>query len=109
MKQQHYHKHISTGLAETQQVTIAMKAHIQPCATSDSIEFKALNFDDEISQLRSRLHGKLHTEPSLHSKKSVTHVHEITSPKSNQFKIITEVEANIALNSGIKKPTSTVY
>jgi len=103
MKQQHCQKHISTGLAEAQQVTIAMKAHAQSSATSDNVEFKALNFDDEISQLRSRLHGRLHTEPSLHSKKSVTRVHEIVLPKSAQSKILTEVETNIASNSEIEK------
>ena len=99
MKRHHCEKHISTGLAETQQVTIAMKALIQPSTQHDNIEFKALNFDGEISQLRSRLRGKLNTEQSSQSFRSVTHTTKVKSPKIVQTQVLTEVEANIASKS----------
>ena len=104
MKRPHCQKHISTGLAETQQVTIA-KAQIQLSTQSDNIEFKALNFNDEISQLRSRLHSKLHTEPSLHTSKTVPHTHESTRTRSLKSKVhvLTGVEADVASNSEIHK------
>ena len=100
MKREHCEKHISTGLAETQQVTIAMKALIQPSTQHDDVEFKALNFDDEISQLRSRLRRKLYTEPSLQKSRPVTHTSEV---KSSRPQLLTEVETNIAANSEIEK------
>ena len=103
MKRHHCEKHISTGLAETQQVTIAMKALIQPSTQHDYIEFKALNFDDEISQLRSRLRGKLNTEQSSQSSRSVTHTTKLKSPKIVQTQVLTEVEANIASKSETEK------
>lgn len=48
MAQKHHQEYISTGLAETQQVSVASKAHIQPSA-EDDIKFKTLNLDEEIS------------------------------------------------------------
>ena len=102
MKWQHCKEHISTGLAETQPVTIA-KAHIQPSTQHEDIEFNVLDFDDEISQLRSRLHGKLHMEPSLQNSGSVTHANEVALSKSIQPQVLTEVETNIALKSEIEK------
>ena len=100
MKRQHCEKYISTGLAETQQVTIAMKALIQPSTQHNDVEFKALDFDDEISQLRSRLWRKSKTEPSLQKSRPVTHTSEI---KSSRPQVPIEVEADIVANLDVEK------
>ena len=99
MKQQHCQKHISTGLAETQHVSIVKTQVLQP-TQDDNIEFKPLNFDDEISYLRSRLYEKLHAKSSLQTCKSISQVHESTLQNSPKSRVLTEVEADIASTSG---------
>ena len=93
MKQKHCEKYISTGVAETQQVTIAIKAHIEPSAQGDDVEFNTLTLDEEISQLRSRLHS---------IQKSDTDAHGNALPVSDQSNVLTKVENNIASNSEIE-------
>ena len=92
MKKKHKQNNMSTGLADSHHVTVAMKTTAREISktTGKEIEFVELDLDKEMLQLRSRLQEKVSNQssPQLDS----------SSPQTIDTQILTGVETYLAAN-----------
>ena len=86
MRKKFEDQYTSTGLADAHRVIFVTKVYIQPSTADEDVQFKVLDFNSEISQLRSHVRTKV---------PKTTHAESI--PQATES--ITEIEADVAANS----------
>ena len=84
MKKKFKDQYMSTGLADAHRVIFATKVYIRPSTSDEDVEFEVLDFNSEVSQLRSHVRTKV---------PNTTHVSTLQKTES-----MTEIETDIAAN-----------
>ena len=102
MKKKHKQNNVSTGLADSHHVTVAMRTAAREISktTGKEIEFVELDLDKEMLQLRSRLQEKVSNQssPQLDSSSPQTSIPEMPSQNPIDTQILTGVETYLAAN-----------
>ena len=100
MKKKFEDQYKSTGLADAHRVIFTTKAYIQPSTSGENVEFEVLDFDCEITQLRSYVHTKVNNAASLSTVPDTAHEPtESAVEATTTSQSITEIETVIADNS----------
>ena len=119
MKKKYEDQYMSTGLADPHRVVFTTKVHIQPSTSDEDVEFKILNFESEVAQLRSHISTKVKSTPplptntqqegagNLKSSNKIGNDKQATGKQATGKQVtgnpksITKIENDIAMNSEV--------